>query len=453
MMRAMIISTFLLLFTLSFIGHSQDIYRLKYNSPDAKDSTAYDAFFSLSANGSGLVRIMPVNNKNFTVEMEIEESYAQDKDGMPDLNYVVYEGMNARVVMGDRSIRFSPVKFWFKINPENYFDPWAVTISTENSVPTKRNLLSVEFIKSQDLGKSKALISSFFKDTSAYYKNLFGPKSRGGMLTPDEKRSTHLYLVVVASTNDTTLQPNCLIDARKVINMFSEIANSVLGLLPRNIHIDSIFGNNYSRANVEIALKKIPATNKNNNLVVFYYSGHGFHNKKFPNKIYPFFDLRDPTKQKFYKDLETQTLNVQDIYDTILTKGARFNLVLSDCCNDTVAAPKKKGLQPPGHRGLTRANFDNVKALFMNKQPVNLLMTAASIDEEAIVTPSFNSYFTYFFLQSLATYVSPEKGFPTWPQVMAAAQSQTMRQVNSLPCKEKTKCPKQTPRALIPGLR
>lgn len=452
-MRARLISTFLLLFATSIIIYSQDIYRLKYKSPDSKNAATYDAFFSLSANGTGMVRINPVNNKNLTVEMEFEESYAKDKDSMPDLTYVVYEGKNPRVVIGDKTIKLSPVTFWFKMNSENFYDPWGVTSVSGNSAPSESNFLSVEFIKSQELPKKRDLVSIFFADTSAYYKNLFGPKSRGGTLSSDEKRITHMYLVVVASTNDTSLQPNCLIDAEKVIKMFSEISNKVLGLSPGNFHLETIYGSNYSRANIEAALKKLPTSNKNNNLIIFYYSGHGFHNKKFPEKNFPFFDLRDPTKTRFYKDLETQTLNVQDIYDTILTKDARFNLVLSDCCNDTVAAPKIKGQETTKKKGLTTANFENVKTLFMNKQPVNLLMTAASIDEEAVVTPSFNSYFTYFFLQSLATYLSPEKGLPSWAQVLAAAQIQTMKQVNGLPCKEKIKCPKQTPKAPIPGIR
>ena len=89
-------------------------------------------------------------------------------------------------------------------------------------------------------------------------------------------------------------------------------------------------------------------------------------------------------------------MNVQDIYDTIIKKGARFNLVLSDCCNDTVAAPKIKWWEIPKKKGAPKFNLDNVRALFFspNKLPVNLLMTAASKDEEAIITPSFN--FTIF---------------------------------------------------------
>jgi hypothetical protein len=322
-----------------------------------------------------------------------------------------------------------------------------------NTSPADSNFFSVEFISNSDLLKRKDLVSAFFADTSVYYNNLFGPKSKGGMLSAQEKRNTQMFLVVVASTNDTTLQPNCLIDARKFIGMFSDIANNVLGFLPRNIHIDSIYGNNYSRGNIELALGKMRPTS--NDIVIFYYSGHGFHKKKYGDsrdKQFPYFDLRDPTKQKFYKDLETQTLNVQDIYDTIVKKGARLNLVLSDCCNDTVAAPKKKGLQPPGHKGITKFTFDNVRTLFMNQQPMNLLMTAADVSEEAIVTPSFNSYFTYFFLQSLTTYLGPEKKSVAWPLILSDAQISTMRQVAGL-CKGIPNCPhKQTPKLFLPGI-
>jgi Caspase domain len=444
------ISIVILLITGSLHIYSQDIYRFTYESPDANEKIEYEAFFSLSANGSGIIRVKPSNNKSLTVEMEFQETYAIDKEGNPDLTYAVYEGKNPRVVMGDKSLTIKPVTFWFKKNADDFYDPWAVSASNTNTPPPISNFRSALFIKSNELTRNKKLLSLFFADTSAYYKNFLGPNSRGGTLSPEEKKITRIFLIVVASTNDPVLLPNCLIDARKIVNYFTEIAINVLGLPKTNLKIDSVYGQNYSRENVELAINKIQPTK--NDLVIFYYSGHGFHNNKMPDKIFPFFDLRDPIKPKFYKDLETKTLNVEDIYKTIVNKGARFNLVLSDCCNDTVAAPKRKWYDVTKKKGLSKANFANVKALFMSKQQVNLLMTAATKDEQAVVTPSFNSYFTYFFLQSLTTYLGPEKGFPTWPQVLAATQSQTIKQVSGLPCKENN-CPKQTPKMLIPGIR
>ncbi len=450
-MKPGIISTIVLFLAACFSTKAQDIYSIRFRYPGVLDTATYNAFFSVAANGTGFIRVNPGNN-SFTIEMEIEENYALDKEGNPDPAFVYYEGKNPRVVKGLTKNKLAPLTCWFKINTDNSYDPWAVTPVSVKSAPAEKNLSSVEFIKSVDLVRQKDLVSSYFADTSLYYKNIFSPKARGGVLSKEDKENTHLYLIVVASTNDKHIGTNCLTDARKVINYFTDVAMNVLGLLPRNVHIDSVFGNNYSRASVEAALNKIPTANKINNMVIFYYSGHGFHNKNFPDKVFPFFDLRDPAKQLFYKDLETQTLNVKDIYDNIKAKGPRFNLVLSDCCNDTVAAPKRKWWEPVKKKGLTKANFDNVKALFMSKQPVNYLMTAASMDEQAVVTPSFSSYFTYFFLQSLTTYLSPEKGFPSWPQVFASAQNQTIRQVSGLPCKE-TNCPKQTPKLLLPVIR
>src|SRR5258705_11213564 len=111
-MKAGLISFFLLVFANSFTVHSQDIYLLKYKSPDANDKNTYTAFFSLSANGTGIVRIKPVNNNNLTVEMTFQEQYATDNEGMPDTTKLVYQGMIPEEMKCDRKIRFAPVTFW-----------------------------------------------------------------------------------------------------------------------------------------------------------------------------------------------------------------------------------------------------------------------------------------------------------------------------------------------------
>ena len=197
-MRARFISTSLLIFASCFIMHSQDIYLFKYKSPNGNDKTTYDAFFSLSANGTGIVRIKPVDNKNVTVELTFQEEYARDKDGIPDTTKLVYRAMNPKVVRGDWNINVVPVTFWFKINADNFFDPWGVTSVSENTAPAESNFLSVEFIKSQDMAKGQyrvknsAIVSNFFGDTSAYYKNLFVKARGGGTLSSDEKKITHM---------------------------------------------------------------------------------------------------------------------------------------------------------------------------------------------------------------------------------------------------------------------
>ncbi len=381
--------------------------------------------------------------------MEIKEQYALTQDGMLDTTVMLYEGMNPIIVRGDPKAVFVPLIFWFRLT-DTVFEPWAVSDTSAKIAPSVKNFISADFIKSQDMARNKKLVLAYFADTSAYYKYLFDPtKSKGVQLTPDERKKYRMFLLVVASTEDSHLKPNALIDARKVMALFSNIAKDVLGI---RFYADSVYGNKYSKASVEAALKRIVPTK--NDIVIFYYSGHGFTDRKRPNRDFPFIDLRDPTKTLYRRDLETQTMNIQDIYDSIVKKGARLNLVLSDCCNDTIAAPKIVGPKPPSRKGMTAANLENLKKLFI-KDAASLLMTAASKDERATVTPSFNSYFTNFFLESLRTWVSPEKGYPNWYRVMADAQSQTKSFAGNVPCPKNSPCPNgktlsQTPKMFVP---
>jgi len=447
-MKSKLILSFLLLLLLQTSGDSQTIYQLKYKSPIAGDTATYDAFFSLSSNGSGIARINSSAN-DATAEMEIQEQYAWNPDGTIDTSVMLYGGTSPTVVKGNTKAIFAPVAFWFKL-ADTLYEPWAVSDTSTKVAPSVKNFLSVDFIKSQDMPRNKKLVLTYFADTSAYYKYLFDPtKSKGTELSLEERKKYRMFLLVVASTEDPHLKPNALIDARKVMALFSNIAKDVLGI---RLYADSVYGNKYSKASVEAALKRIVPTK--NDIVVFYYSGHGFTDRKRSSKDFPFIDLRDPTKTLYRRDLETQTMNIQDIYDTIVKKGARLNLVLSDCCNDTIAAPKVVGPKWPFRKGLTKHNLENLKKLFI-KDSANLLMTAASKDERATVTPSFNSYFTNFFLESLKTWVSPEKGYPNWYRVMADAQNQTRSFASNVPCPKNSPCPNgktpsQTPKIFFP---
>ena len=434
--------------TICLAGHTQTIYRLKYKSPIAGDTTIYDTYFSISSNGTGFARVRSADGKAITA-MEITEQYAIDANGAPDTTLLVYEGMNPVVVKGSKKTPFPLHSFWFKINSQKLFDPWGVSVPA-SPAPAEYNFTSALFIN--DITKNRDTVLQFFADTSEYYKNMFGPKSRGGSLSAEERKKTKMHLIVLASTKDPHLKNNPLIDARKIISTFSDIANKVLGI---RFSVDSIYGDKYSKASVQKAIKNLNPGK--NDIVVFYYTGHGFTDRNYPEKEYPFLDLRDPSKTLYRKDLKTEVLNIEDIYDSIVKKGARLNLILSDCCNDTIAAPKVVAPPPPTGKGIVKYSFENVKALFMSKVPLNYLMTAASKDERATVTTTYNSYLTHFFITTLNTYLSTEKGTSHWSMVLADTQNQTKFFAGKVPCPKDSPCPdgkmlRQTPKVLRPKL-
>jgi hypothetical protein len=110
-MQKKLFATLLLILAIAMQMYAQDTYRLNFKSPDPQNNETYQAFFSLSGSGAGIVRVKPASDRSLTVEMEFQERYAIDKEGNPDLNYVVYEGRNPRVLMGNKSTNLIPITF------------------------------------------------------------------------------------------------------------------------------------------------------------------------------------------------------------------------------------------------------------------------------------------------------------------------------------------------------
>lgn len=445
MKRSCLFFLFNIICALQYNLHAQTVYHFKYASPRSGDGAVYYAFFSLTSNGTGIVRLKQLGSEDVT-EMEILEQYAMLPDGSADTTVIVYEGMNAKIIKGNTRAIAVPHSYCFKQDAAGQYRPWAVTEKYSDPLPVTTNLLSADYIRPEELSKNQSLIASYFDTASFFYKNIFNPNPPGtkGVIPWYQAKKPRMFLVVVASTKDSSLMPNCLTDARKVVDVFTDIGENELGI---PVLVDSVYGSRYSKINVETALTKLkPGAD---DIVVFYYSGHGFRDQKIPAKEFPFLDLRDPNNRPRPKP-QAQTLNIQDIYTSIVQKGARLNLILSDCCNDTVEAKKTQSTVPPP---VTRAPMkyakNNLIALFLTRTKMNFMMTAASKDERAIITPRYSSYFTYFFVESLRSYLSPAKGNPTWFQVMEDAKKQTTIFASKVNCPDGRKC-LQTPKVFVP---
>jgi hypothetical protein len=260
-MKVKIFFCFLLTFVICQSANSQSIYRLKYKSPVPDDTVTYDAFFAIYDNGGGFVRVnftSPENNKDVRVEMEIQEQYAEDNNGAIDTSKLIYEVIKTTIKKGDTATAFTPVSFWFKMNTENnLFEPGGFAVLTRDAAGSPGSFLSARFLTNLDSIKRTA--SLFFTREDEFYKNLTAPKSRGDILTTEEKK-TKLFLTIVASTNDEDIGASCLKDARKAIETFDSIAK-FLGIR-ENMVIDTVYGDKYSKKNVLGAINKINPTAK-----------------------------------------------------------------------------------------------------------------------------------------------------------------------------------------------
>lgn len=429
-------ATLLLTLLLSISGlMAQSYYKIDYRSPKQNDTISYSAFLVLQDNGKGFARI---SFKSFPghistiAETEFMQEYGVGKDGMADTTELICRGSKPLIKSGDKKVNLLPLTFLLRLNMEtNAYMPDHVLFGDADSEANAGAVSSA--ISINDPSELRNTAKNYFSATDPLYKNLFGIKTRGELLTPDEKK-TKLYLIIAANTKDPEIGPSTMLDLQLAIKTFRAVAKALT--IESNFVIDTILGDRYNRTNVWNALQKLNPE-KGKDIVVFYYSGHGFTNPSQPRKNFPYIDLLDPL-QKPRPDPRDSALNVEDIYTMIKQKGARFNLVISDCCNNriedvnntTVPEPVKKR----GDIDINQWNRANVKTLFMTAKPLSFLTTSASKGEKANSKNTFGGYFSYYFFTSMTSYFGNDKTSPVWLQVLSDAQQQTIWKASHAYC-------------------
>jgi hypothetical protein len=147
---------------------------------------------------------------------------------------------------------------------------------------------------------------------------------------------------------------------------------------------------------------------------------------------FPYIDLRT-------KDFESiggvNAMNMQDIYRTIKLKGARLNLVLSDCCNSD---PNLANSISTGVASLRSSSLgwsmQNCQELFLNQRPTSILMTAAAKGEVSGGNNAYGGFFTFNFRESLQKNLGLFGQFVTWEQLLKTAKTQTITKANNTLC-------------------
>jgi hypothetical protein len=241
-----------------------------------------------------------------------------------------------------------------------------------------------------------------------------------------------MHVIIVANTNDKKIGASCAMDMKDMQQRFDSMAY----YMRINTNPITISGNSYNKKNIEAALTKLKPAKQD--IVVFYYSGHGFRKEpavpgsdRSENSIYPFLDLRANTKQ----DYMVESMGIDTIFKWIKSKGARFNLVLGDCCNAAVEETNVEAKPVGKKRGSAlRVNQQNLNALFLNPQPMSVLATAADVQQLASSNNKFGGFFSYFFKAALEFRLSMFSPNPSWEQVLQDAKVETAKKARRTYC-------------------
>lgn len=375
----------------------------------------YRAFLVRQDDGTGFIRVNYTDSTGETiwVDMEMQEGYETNKKGKVDSTKLYFQGYDPIIVKGDTSTAYYPDVFWFQLNKQSgYFEPWDVVSNSDDGTPTSGEYLEVKLLNDNDL--TKDFVDQFFEPTDDFYSNATDTAT-ARKLTPEEKK-TSLYLVIAANTNDPIIGSTCEEDRKATESTFSDLAE-FLGI---KLVAKSIYGKEYSKQNVETAINSLNPSPKD--IVVFYYTGHGFSMQD--TYEYPHIALNG----KAFESAKANSLNMEEIFARIKSKGARFNFVFSDCCNTPI---ETASAIMPASVARTRNSqigwdIDNCKALFMNPKPTSILATAAARNEMSCGISS-GGLFTSSMRSSLIDFFSKFHNNVTWSQLLTEAKNDTIK--------------------------
>ena len=423
------------------------IYEISYEFKNLTDFPKYTAMLVRYGNGTGFMRVKYSNKTNtetYVVHMEFVEVEGRSKvDGIPHLT-LQFKGKDPKYIKNgnkEKQDAYNPDVLWFKKEAnEKNFKPWGVTSMNLDSTFEYGKILNVKILNKENL--TKVFVKTYFLETETFYANLFQPVTNPITVKPKEtlpgKNPTStvvlpakLHFILVANTNDPRIGYSVQKD---VINITSQIKD-VATFLGIPLNLVEVSGAKFGKASVETALNTLKPGS--NDIVIFYYSGHGYSNDRKADEMYPQFDLR----QSRFDDILVATMNASEVFDKIKAKNARLNLVITDCCNSSLGLLKPEGKNfALTTKSLMTWEKSYCYDLFM-KSKGTVIATAAKKGQYAYGNTDVGGYFTSNLITAMEKYLSKfQTSTPNWQEIIAEAQITTVSLSLTNLCTANTTC-------------
>lgn len=419
----------LIVFALSsMFCYSQSLFEFDYHFDVDQQREQYNAFMLRNDDGTGFMRVRYRDNESqawIIVDLEMQEHYSGDEDPndqtKTDSTILIFEGFNPQVISGPADLVYDPDIFVFQYSDQSgNYEPVGVISEDEAKVQHEGVINNVRLLNEEDL--TKELVSLYFTEKDEVYKNLF-EEAQVRSVGPQVGQA-ELFLVIVANTDDISIGNTCAVDKDATFKTFSTLAE----FLKLKFSPKIIAGKDFSKANVDNAVQSLKPGK--NDIVVFYYSGHGF---SYANDRYkfPHLDLRDKVSQPYGG---AYAVNIEDVFSIIKSKGARLNLVISDCCNSdpSLTNVSTGDIASTRHSSLGW-NVQNCRDLFLNQKPLSVLVTAASKGELSAGNSS-GGIFTFNFRESMEKSFGPFYNLVTWEQLLKSSKEQTVKKARNTLC-------------------
>jgi hypothetical protein len=227
-----------------------------------------------------------------------------------------------------------------------------------------------------------------------------------------------IHLILVANTLISDIGTSTMVDLN---NMVSEVTgiSEVLGVEMNKILFTD---KQFTKKNVENFMFGFkPGLN---DVVIFMYSGHGYRYSNQTEK-YPQLDMRYSEYQPMD---DAATMNLKQVFDELVKKGARLNIVLGDCCNSDVGFSKSVGSSFMNSRSSVDPDLNKLKQLFFQTDG-DIIAAGSSKGEYSWCTMNNGGFFTTSFIGALREEISKFKtdDYPDWGDVMSHTVNGTLK--------------------------
>lgn len=433
MKKSLFICITLLAFTfLSKKSYSQSVYLFQYNFHSNEDSTDYTCLFFRNENGSGKLRLNYKSSQGDTVkkELQIEESFFTDADNNNSPKILAIKTIIDSEDLSDRQTNpIAPVFLFTYHDATGYFEPSGIAAHINKPMMDSATVFSYKAFSKNELTKETA--ASFFDKADPFFVSYFSGNTRGGaILNMLEQKNLNLHLFIVADTLDKTIGKSAAADMKNMIRTFTQFSQ-MLGIKKENFKEQIFAGKNCESKLILNAINRLTPTK--NDIVIFYYTGHGFRTNQ--QDSFPF--IKSTRINTDSATIVKNSLRIkEDIFNRIISKKtkARLNIIISDCCNIDIEKPKTIGNPVGKTRGEWELNEKNTRDLFLGFKPLSILITAAKNGEKAICDPEYNSYMSFAFLAALKQYTGRGEYKVSWNKLLDATGKKTLQISNQVCC-------------------
>ena len=401
---------FILIFLLGPSLQAQNFWQFQWKTNKTGKVVTIDGLFVQMEDNSGFIRLSFQDEQKTQqlAEISLHLEYLKNVSGKTDSNYLVQVLGSPKLVSGTTINILDNLCLVFKKT-----DPLELIVPSQSGVldPAGRLVTTAPLLSKKPLKESMLLepvLAKYFLKEEPLYKNYTAPKSRGGGFFVGKSIPT-MHVIIVADVVDPTIGKGCKVDQTKLSQVYITIAQKL------KVRLDTIFlvNDTYGKVTIQKTLDDLKPGK--DDMVLFHYTGHGFNREDsldpYPNMfLVPYAQRTSWEKAKADEQelgLRTNTLGIQEIYQSIVAKGARLNIVFSDCCNTNYKLKNIPVNDLSGtSRGFTNLYPDYCKKLFLDEK-VNILATAVIKGEQAASHPTKGSLYTNYYLQIISSFLSP----------------------------------------------